>query len=419
MLGCAPVTTAGPNRVELNTPDPVWCLREKSSKGDACSGKGKGRRSRPLFDSRQHEARTLKEHFSVSQTFRVMAYWPTGLPVSRIGPSRVESGRSRSGSGQSSPFSVLPSPVGTRLVGEARRGEVRFGHACLRYMANTVTLCLSDKRMHVQVRAHEAGAGAGAGASCQGLLLLLLLRPSHLLPKTVPSCYQVRPCSSPPLPACPPAAHLPASEPEPYPSLSNPPKPARELKPGPPATLVRCTHTSLSLLSIISITINRSAPLTCTPIASHHRTHICYRVHANANTWLPYNSPASISCPAYLTVSFLVPLPSRCRGCIRSRHSKKARLRRPPSSLCFEVHPASCLLLLRSIHRRHPTDGLHLRLDSPFPPRPSELGLPLSGPSPSPLQSSKYSSPSALDPAVYSYLYPPPLFRIFSCSFPH
>lgn len=76
--------------------------------------------------------------------------------------------------------------------------------------------------------------------------------------------------SPPPLRARPPAAHLPASEPEPYPSLSNPPKPARELKPGPPATLVRCTHTSLSLLSIISITINRSAPLTCTP--SHRIT---------------------------------------------------------------------------------------------------------------------------------------------------
>lgn len=42
MLGCTPVTTAGPNRVELNTPDLVGRMRERSSNGDARSGKGKG-----------------------------------------------------------------------------------------------------------------------------------------------------------------------------------------------------------------------------------------------------------------------------------------------------------------------------------------------------------------------------------------
>lgn len=41
MLGWVPATTAGPNRVKLNTPGLVSCLGEPSN-GDARSGKGKG-----------------------------------------------------------------------------------------------------------------------------------------------------------------------------------------------------------------------------------------------------------------------------------------------------------------------------------------------------------------------------------------
>lgn len=136
------------------------------------------------------------------------------------------------------------------------------------------------------------------------------LHPSHPPPPENGSVL-VRPCPlshpPPPLLACPLAAHLPASEPEPYPSLQPPPKPARELKPGPPATLVRCTHTSLSLLSIISITINRSAPLTCTP--SHRITAHTHAIESMLMLILGCHTTdlQVFSCPRVLPVSYLVP----------------------------------------------------------------------------------------------------------------
>lgn len=97
----------------------------------------------PVFDSRQHEARTLKEHFSVSRTSGpgtkgcLIEMLAGSWVLIRTDPSRVESSRLESideVGGQVSrvlPFPVLPSPVGTGLVGETRRGEVRFGHVCL------------------------------------------------------------------------------------------------------------------------------------------------------------------------------------------------------------------------------------------------------------------------------------------------
>lgn len=184
---------------------------------------------------------------------------------------------------------------------------------------------------------------------------------------------------------------------------------------------MRCTHTSLSLLSIISITINRSAPLTCTP--SHRIT-----AHTQAIESMLMLIPGChttdlqvFSCPrTYHSPTLFLPSPCRRRGCIRPGHSKRpacAARHRPcvSSSPCL---PPTALAIHPS---RHPTDGLHLELGLSFPPRsPSASGLPSSGPSPLPLQSSKYSSPSALDPAVYSYLYPPPPpFRISSYSFTH
>lgn len=78
---------------------------------------------------------------------------------------------------------------------------------CIRYMAGTATVCLSDKKLLVQVRVHEAGEGAGASASCQGLTLLLSSPP--LPPTSSRKRFRPnwRPCS---LPIPPPHPCLPA-----------------------------------------------------------------------------------------------------------------------------------------------------------------------------------------------------------------
>lgn len=245
-------------------------------------------------------------------------------------------------------------------------------------MAGTATVYMSDKRLHVQVRVHTRQVqvlGASASASCQGLMLLLT--PSHLLPKTVPSCSPLHPC---------PPAHLLRTCPLQNQSLTQvsnpPPKPARELKPGPPATLVRCTHTSLSLLSIISITINRSAPLSLHAIASHHRTHTSDRVHANANTRLPIQLTCKYLLPA--KPASLLP----CSFALSSRLLHPARtLKRPACAArhrpCVSSSPCLLPTALTILPSRHLTDGLYLQLGSSSSPRtPSEPGLPPSGPSP-------------------------------------
>lgn len=85
---------------------------------------------------------------------------------------------------------------------------------CIRYMAGTITVCLSDQRLHVQVRVHEAGVGAGASASCQGLTLLLSSPPlpptssrKRFRPNCVPALSTVVP---PPTPARLPTCCAPA-----------------------------------------------------------------------------------------------------------------------------------------------------------------------------------------------------------------
>lgn len=210
-------------------------------------------------------------------------------------------------------------------------------------MASTVTVCLPGKRLHVQVRVHEAGVGAGAGASasasCQGLMLLLPLPPP-------PENGSVLLVPGPPPHPCPPA-HLLRTCPLQNQSLTqvsnHPPKPARELKPGPPATLVRCTHTSLSLLSIISITINRSAPLTCTP--SHRITAHTHAIESMLMLILGCHTTdlQVFSCPRTChspTLFLRLVVAVAASG----QDSQKARLRRPSSSLCFEftLPPAHC-----------------------------------------------------------------------------
>lgn len=245
---------------------------------------------------------------------------------------------------------------------------------CIRYMAGTITVCLSDKRLHVQVRVHEAGVGAGASASCQGLTLLLSSPPlpptssrKRFRPNCVPALSTVVP-PPPPLPACPLAAHLPASEPEPYPSLQPPPKPARELKPGPPATLVRCTHTSLSLLSIISITINRSAPLTCTP--SHRITAHTHAIESMLMLILGCHTTdlQVFSCPRILPVySYLVPSFALSSPWAASGQDTQKGPPAPPVIVpCVSSSPCLLPTALAILPSRHPTDGLHLLLGSSF-----------------------------------------------------
>lgn len=82
---------------------------------------------------------------------------------------RVDRGRVRPV--ESFACSVLPSPVGTRLVGETRRGEVRFGHVCLPYGTWPVpSLCAYHARdcMYKSEYTRQVQV-AGASASCQGL----------------------------------------------------------------------------------------------------------------------------------------------------------------------------------------------------------------------------------------------------------
>lgn len=186
---------------------------------------------------------------------------------------------------------------------------------------------------------------------------------------------------------------------------------------------MRCTHTSLSLLSIISITINRSAPLTCTP--SHRITAHTHAIESMLMLILGCHTTdlQVFSCPRILPLYSFLPC-SFLRLVVALAASGQDTQKGPPAPPVIVpcVSSSPCLLptALAILPSRHPTDGLHLLLGSSFTPRlSSEPGLPPTGPSPLPLQSSKYSEPSALDPAVYSYLYPPPpLFRILSCSFP-